>query len=187
MTIDQKNKPLQNSLSTLEWRCQLFFKNSWVILSFAMYYLTWKRLWFLHVLMWQFTVSLSSLFISLCILLTRFLFLFFLKHLASLHIFGLFALEIIVFFLFLQLDSLLLVCTTSRHNNTNIAKGTTIYKTLIFVFDFLHYNHIYKKRLCKYFELLTSVIMTLNQWCFLLERPKKCVRQTKVWLKWVWL
>jgi len=41
-------------------------------------------------------------------------------------------------------------------------KGTSIYKTLIFVLNFPHYNHIYIKKNCKYFVLLMNVIMTIK-------------------------
>jgi hypothetical protein len=51
----------------------------------------------------------------------------------------------------LQLDSLLLVCITWTQSNTNIAKGTTIYKTLLFALDLSHYNHILKKKTLQIF------------------------------------
>jgi hypothetical protein len=46
-----------------------------------------------------------------------------------------------------------------------LPKRITIYKTLIFALDFFHYSHIYKKKkLCKYFVLLMSVIVTLKNY-----------------------
>jgi hypothetical protein len=41
-----------------------------------------------------------------------------------------------------------------------MSKETIIYKALIFNLDFSYYSYIYKKKFCKYFVLLTSVIMT---------------------------
>jgi len=108
--------------------------------------------------MQKFKLSLSSLIISLCMLTTRIfkIKMVFKKNSTSSHIFCLFALENVVFKFFLQLNSLLLVCITWTQSNTNIAKGPTIYKTLIFALDISHYSRIYKKKLYKYFMLLTS-------------------------------
>jgi hypothetical protein len=56
---------------------------------------------------------------------------------AILHMFCLFALESCCLFFSLQLDPLLLVCTTWTQNNINIAlKKSTLYKTLKFALDF---------------------------------------------------
>ncbi len=43
-----------------------------------------------------------------------------------------------------------------------LPKGIIVYKTLIFALDFSYYSHIYKKKLCKYFVLLTNVIVILK-------------------------
>jgi len=57
---------------------------------------------------------------------------------AILHIFCLFALESCCLFFSLQLDPLLVVCTTGTQRNTIIAlKEITLYKTLKFALDFL--------------------------------------------------
>ncbi len=60
-----------------------------------------------------------------------------------------------------------------------LLEGTIIYKTLIFVLNFYHYNHITKK---SFVNNLWSVIVTIQKDVFLLERmiTKKCVTQTKM-------
>ncbi len=68
----RSKKPYKTTFFMLEWRCPLSKFPMWVILNFIMHYWTWKRLWFLLVLMWQFTLSLNSLPINLCILSIRF-------------------------------------------------------------------------------------------------------------------
>jgi hypothetical protein len=140
-----------------------FFR--WVILSSIMYYYSWRRLWFLHVFIWQFTLTLTSM----CILLT-------LASLASLHIFCLSAIESCCFLnrihccYFAQLE----------HKATlTLPKRTTIYKILIFILYFLIIIIFTKKKVCKCFVLLTNVIVTQkngvsfqNRW---LPPPKKMV------------
>jgi len=93
---------------------------TWIVLSSTMHYKNWRRLRFLHVLTWQFTSSLSSLTISLCILSTRFFWLRFFCFLGK-FAYLLFVCIRKLFFSF-QLDSLLLVCTTWTQSNTNITQ-----------------------------------------------------------------
>jgi hypothetical protein len=64
----------------------------------------------------------------------------------------------VVFFFSLQLDSLLLVCIIWTQNNTNNVKGN--YN--LHCPKFPHYSHILQRKLCKYFVLLTSVIVTIK-------------------------
>ncbi len=109
-------------------------------------------------------MSLSSLIISLHILSTRFYLFIYYIFLASLHIFFLSILKIYIFssstgFIIVSLHNL-----NTKHKATlTLPKGITIYKPLIFILDFSHYNHIYKKKLCKYCVLLRNMIMTLKK------------------------
>jgi hypothetical protein len=100
---------------------------------------------------------------------------------AILHIFCLFALESSVFFS-LQVDPVLLLCTTSTQRNTNIAlKEIRLYKILKFALDFPIIVTFIKKAL--------QIICATNEcdrdfkkWRFLLKQmvTKKCVTQPRM-------
>ncbi len=85
---DYRGKKVAKQPFMLESRCQLFKFPTWLILSSTAYDQARKRLSFLSVLIWQYTLSLSSLIFSLCILLTRFFKLRFFAFLTSSHIFS---------------------------------------------------------------------------------------------------
>ncbi len=114
-------------------------------------------------------MSLSSLTISLCILSTRFFllrFFVFFCFLASSHIFCLSTLESCVFFFSLQLDLLLLICTTWTQNNTNIVKRNYNSQNPNICPIFLPLQSRLQKKICKYFVLLMNVIVLFKNGVF---------------------
>jgi hypothetical protein len=104
--------------------------------------------------------------------------------------FCLFALENCCFFFFLQLGSLLLVCTTWTQSNTNIAKENYNFQNFNICFSFPQYNHIYKKKKALQIFCVANECDNESKNDFSYQKrmvTKKMCDTNKQMTKWVWL
>jgi hypothetical protein len=129
----------------------------------------------MHVLMWWFTLSLSSLHI----LSTNFFLFSWQGHISFVCLLY----EVVSFFSF-QLDSLLLVCTIWIHSNINIAKENYNLQNPNICPRFLPIIITFTKKVLSMFYVTNECDNDFKEWCFVIKWmvAKKCATQTRMWL-----